>query len=238
MSHHRAASDMSAPRLTTREFLDEIDKELSSLDRGMPWTLLQLLLRPGWAIRRYIKQRDPRLTKPFRFTLVCLAAAALLLHFSGIGPDFKAGFGASVGSGAASGSTSAMQRAGVDFFGHLDLLLVLCWLPAVAYALPRAYPKLELNFAEAFVFALYSLSLMVLLLTPIMLLPVDAALFVALTLLVPLWALTFSAWGYARPDGYGVVRALGFGLLAGLSCLLLLLGVNMLMTLGHHLIGG
>lgn len=223
MTQKPASPPAPPSRLSIREFLRDVGDELFRGDRGLPWTLWQLLHRPGWAIRRYLETRDARLTRPFRLALFCLATAALILHLAGALDSFRAGFVAGV-MGAEGGSlaSSPLQQAGSQFLGRFDLVLVLCWLPAVAGAVQRAYPRYALNFAEAFVFGLYSLSLAVLLFTPLLLLSIDARLWLLLAFAVPLAAIGHSAFGYARPEGHGLARALGTAVLAMVYIALLL----------------
>ncbi len=129
----------------------------------MPFTLWNLLWRPGWVVRSYIEQRDPRLTKPLRMALICLAAAALLLGLTGNLSDFAAGFADGLAGqergATATGRDAAFARAANAFLGHFNLLLVICWVPAAAAALRHSYPARQLNIAEGFVFGLYTLAL-------------------------------------------------------------------------------
>lgn len=214
MSNDPRSPPSSPGRLSLGEFLREVGDELFRGDRGLPWTLAQLLVRPGWVVRRYLDTRDPRLTRPLRVALFCIATAALVLHFAGALESFNAGFLAGAAeAGGPDGSPGVLPQAGSAFFGRFDLVLVLCWLPAVAGALQRVYPGYALNFAEAFVFGLYTLSLVIMVLTPLMLLQMDARLWLSLVLLVPIGVLAYAAFGYARPEGHGVARALGAALL-------------------------
>lgn len=69
--------------LTMRELWRELVDELFSLDRGLPWTFVQLWRRPGATIRGYVAARDPRVTRPIRYLVIATAAltgAMLLLR--------------------------------------------------------------------------------------------------------------------------------------------------------------
>ena len=225
-------------RLTGRDLLAQVADELFRTDRGLPWTLGQLLTRPGWLIRRYLEHRDARAMPPFRLALACLGVAALVLHLFGGLAEFGAGFAAGVASGGPpGGTTTAMQSAGALVFGRFDLMLVLVWVPAVAAALRQAYPGLALNFAEASVFGLYTLAITLLLFTLLSLLPHSGATWLGLVVALPLWTLGHAAFGLGRPAGHGPIRAVGFALLAQLSALLLLLGILLLATTGFALLG-
>ncbi len=233
------AAAQPAVRLQTPDLLGQVIDELASTDRGLPWTLAQLLLRPGWAIRRYVEHRDPRLTRPFRLALACLALAALVLHLFGSLDAFGAGFADGVASGAdGAGRASAMQAAGALVFGRFDLMLVLAWVPAAAFSLQRVYPQLGLNFAEACVFGLYTLAITVLLFTPLSLLPWSGPAWLAVAVALPLWSLAHAAFGFARPDGHGPLRALGFALLAQLTAVLVLVALLLVATAAFSMFGG
>ncbi len=239
---HRDAPEQAAAapagRLASRDLVDQVVDELFRSDRGIPWTLGQLLLRPGWIIRRYVEHRDPRVTRPFRLALACLGAAALVLHLLGSLDAFTSGFADGVmGPGDPDRRGTAMQSAGALLFARFDLVLVLLWVPAAALALQRAYPKLGLNFAEGAAFGLYTLALNLVLFTPLSQLPLPAAQWLALALALPAWSLGYAAFGFGRPEGHGVLRALGFALLALLSVLLMLLAVFLSLTAVYAVLG-
>lgn len=239
--HHDAPEDAAATpagRLASRDLVAQVVDELFRSDRGIPWTLGQLLRRPGWVIRRYVEHRDPRVTRPVRLVLVSLGAAALVLHLLGSLDAFTRGFADGVaGSGGPDHRGTAMQSAAALVFGRFDLMLVLLWVPAAALALQRAYPKLGLNFAEGAAFGLFTLALNLVLFTPLSQLPLPATQWLALALGLPVWSLGYAAFGFGRPEGHGLLRALGFALLALLSVLLMLIAVFLSLTAGYAVLG-
>lgn len=219
------------PRLDTRAFLREVGDEFFSFDRGLPFTLTQLLWRPGWTIRRYVVERDPRLTRPVRMLLICLALAALALH----GIEFARGFSQGFASGIEPGDADAMQAVLLSWLGHFDLMLLLCWIPAVAAALQRGYPIAQHNLAEAFAFGSYSLALLLLLSLPLRWLPEPATLPWLVVMLI--WPLLAPAYGYHRPAGGSLLRALGFALLALVLAAMMLFAL-LLAAIASVVIGG
>lgn len=61
-------------------------------DRGFPYTLKQLVVRPGEAIRNFIGGERNRMTKPFVFLILCgifYAFANYLFHFNEIEPSVE-----------------------------------------------------------------------------------------------------------------------------------------------------
>ena len=233
---HPSEPDVRPPRLSAQVFLDDLMDALFSLDRGLPWTLWQLLRRPGWVARRYVDWRDPRLVRPFRLVLALFAATALILHLNGDLADFRAGF--AEGMAADAGTRDGPARGALVVLGRFDLVLLLCWVPACALAFRSSHASLQPNLAEAVVFALFALAHGLLLLLPAVLLlglvpqalwsggrGPDAMLWLAVLLLVPLIALLRAAHGYARPEGVGVGRALACALQASVLAGLLLVAV-------------
>lgn len=228
-----AAAAPTAPRLTVPGVLAEIADELFSLDRGLPHTVLSLARSPGATAWRYIHLRDPRLTRPFRLALVVLAAAALLLHFSGAGAEFQAGV--QDGARGESRGEDALARVLGLLFARFDVALVLCWVPAVAYGFQAAFAGLRPNFAEAVAFSLYALAGLV---------PVQLALLLGLPMLgvQPLWSmlavpllwLGWAGYGYACAAGERRWSALGLPLLGPALMLVLFLAF---VTLGVLLVG-
>ncbi len=214
------------PRLSTRVFFADVAGELFSLDRGVPYTLGQLLVRPGPTIRRYIVERDPRLTKPFRLVLICLAVVAAVMHLTGIGVDFP---GMQPGRPQSTDSTTNAFRAGLTtVVGNLDVMLVLCWVPAIAAGVQSLYRRHQHNYAEVFVFGLYTLPQMLIWLLPMVAL-------IAWTGDAPGWLLPalalapviLSAHGYHCPEREPLWRAFMVAFYAAFSVVVLMLGMLM-----------
>lgn len=227
---------ITVPRLSTRAFISDVTDELFSIDRGVPYTLWQLLRRPGPTIRRYVVERDPRLTKPFRLVLICLTVLALALHLAGISTSFEAG----VQQGYAdAGNDSKAFRASLEtFIGHLDLMLILSWVPAIAAGVQRSYRRRDLNYAEAFVFGLYTLpQVLVWLQLPLWLWVVSGITHWILWLPSMLAPVAWSASGYFRADHEPLWRSGVCVLLSGLSLVIMLLGIAMGLLVWNMLVG-
>lgn len=222
-----ALTSAGAPRLSVRAFIHELVDEVFSLDRGLPWTLGQLLLHPGTTIRRYVVQRDPRVTRPIRLLLISLAVAALLIPGSDYGQGFARGFAEASSDPSSAGSAATLQAL-LSYFRHFDLILVTCWIPAVAAAAQSCYPRAQLNAAEALAFGSYSLALLLWLVLPLGLLPGNVA--TGYLLLAIGGSLVACHHGYHRPDGSALWRALASTGLA-LLYLLILFVAGLLVTL-------
>ena len=225
------------PRLSARVFFADVADELFSLDRGLPYTLGQLLARPGLTIRRYIVERDPRLTKPFRLVVICLAIAAALVQLTGLGAGLASGL--HQGYSATQDSTGGAFRAAfATFTDHFDLVLVLSWVPAIAAGVQSLYKQYQLNYAEVFVFGLYTLPQMLIWLVPLFVLDYwtgDAPGWMLPALaMVPV---ILSAHGYFRPDGEPLWRAFLCAFFATFSLVILMLGALMGTLLLYMAIG-
>lgn len=136
------------PRLTMRAFWRDFGDEAFSLDRGLSWTFARLTRNPGAAIRAYVVDRDPRMTRPLRYFLVGFALLALVFGttpgIDGIGQLLRVATG-DPGGGAA--IWAVLQHA---------LWLLLFTVPtSIAAGLRAAFVRHAPSFAEMWVFALY-----------------------------------------------------------------------------------
>jgi hypothetical protein len=215
------------PRLETRVILGEVVEELFSLDRGLPFTLWQLLSRPGASVRRYVEWRDTRMVRPFRLTLVALAFAALAFTVAGVEGEFARGFRDGASSAGSAANVEEQGGALAWLLAHLQWLLLIVWVPASAEAINRSYRPLALNLAEQCAIALYAFVPTLVLvgvgvLLPLPSLPEPTPLAMLPALLPSLWA----AWvmhRYARPERLSAVRMAAFILLQWLFAGVLLL---------------
>lgn len=58
--------------ITLRALLRELSDEFLNLDRGLLYTFAQTWIAPNEVVRRYVAQRDPRLTRPIRYLLIAM----------------------------------------------------------------------------------------------------------------------------------------------------------------------
>ena len=199
-----AHSDRPA-RLTLRGFAVSVQREVFDADRGLLGTWLQLWRRPGATIRRYIEWRDPRLTPPVRYAIVCLALSTLVLQWFG-GIEYKVGF--AQGLAAAEEGSEPIPAWARSIGEHLHWWLYLVAVPAMAGSLESGY-RGRINWAEALAFATYVLAQISL----------GVILLAALASELPGYAdsLPWLLWpayvaaachGYFKPDGKGLGRAL------------------------------
>jgi hypothetical protein len=139
------------PRLTMAAFWRDFSDEVLSLDRGLPWTFWQLLVRPGWLVRLYVDRRDPRVSRPVRYFLLGFVLLALMM-----GSRSPKGASDSLESIIRSGFGDAGGGAAVwTVLEHPVLLALVTIVPATASGLRLAYARHAPTFAEMWVFAVY-----------------------------------------------------------------------------------
>lgn len=228
-SHAAPAIELTAagvPRLDSRRFMAELASELIGTDRGLRYTCGELLLRPGLTIRRYVIERDPRLTRPIRFLLITLALATLAAQFAQNQEAYVGGFLTGLGQGMRPGSPP-VQQAFSWYFQHLSWVLVACWAPAVGGTSQSLYKRSRLNLAEALTFGTYTLGLMLLLQLPTLLLPLPPEITVPWSILAATLPILVANLGYHRSEGYGWAHAVGSVIAAYLFVLLMFIGLMM-----------
>ncbi|MCD9027412.1 DUF3667 domain-containing protein [Luteimonas sp. BDR2-5] len=120
------------------------------MDRGLLYTLRELMLRPGHLIRGYVEGRRARHVKPLVLVLTMAAiltiAAALLNDGSVVGSSMSADFHAGASNAAdEAGTDSARFAAAVqvlgDWFNRHLALVTLLLLPFEAWAFKLAYRR-------------------------------------------------------------------------------------------------
>ena len=169
-----ADQDTAAPprpaRITVRGFLREMAGEALDVDRGLLHTFLGMCTAPGHTMRRWVVDRDERLTRPFRYFLI-LVAAALLIESTFAPPDdilhesaeqlIEDGrrLGESKPEGEARETISATDLIGrtVQFLRaeHREVLMVLL-VPFAAFGLWWAHRRERWFFAEYWVAITYA----------------------------------------------------------------------------------
>lgn len=146
------------PRLSVSEFLGDVADELFNADRGLPYTVATLSLRPQQLLRGWLEWRDARCTRPFRYFLI--AGGLAVLVFAGdarLGaPDFLAMLRL---FGEANDARSFGYAAGFvsgRFWGESPQWTLLLLTPFLALWLHLLHGRARLNFAESWACSLYA----------------------------------------------------------------------------------
>ncbi|MCB1566556.1 MAG: DUF3667 domain-containing protein [Lysobacteraceae bacterium] len=161
---------VTPPRITTRAFIREMSAEALDFDQGLLHTFVSLCSSPGQTMRRWIIDRDPRLTKPFRYFLIMVALALVVQKLAGLAEvptvDDAGQFwvdaqqlsqaGSADESGQAAQGTEMVAR-GVIFLRteHRELLMLMI-IPFAALGLWATNRRERWYFAEYWVALTYA----------------------------------------------------------------------------------
>lgn len=215
--------DAAPPRLTMAAFWRDFGDEVLSLDRGLPWTFAQMMLRPGFLVRRYVLVRDPRVVRPLRYFLIGFALLAVSAQISGAAAaalgGFERGFTAEAGPGTVGAAIIAV-------LGQVQWLLLGIGMPAMAAALLRVHRAQQPNFAEMWVLSMFVAGHCLLLAAlPMQFGPHLPAFILPLMLLLPaLWFVWTTIGYFTGPMAPRLFRAVLAMILAGVLMILFLLG--------------
>jgi hypothetical protein len=138
-----------ADRLTFGTVLRDFVDEFVSTDRGFTHTLIGLLRAPGDTVRRWIDQRDPRLTRPARFLMIVLAPLILLVSLTEWGAEQYAEIERQLPPGLAT------EGSVLEFIIRWQLALYLLMLPLLALGSRLAFRRSDLTLPEHLVFNSY-----------------------------------------------------------------------------------
>lgn len=149
MSDEPQQASTRPERLTFGTVLRDFVHEFISTDRGFMHTLLGMLREPGRTVRRWIDERDPRLTRPARFLMIVLAPLILLISVTHWGAAHYAEIERALPPGlAAEGSV-------LDLVLRWQLVLYLVFPPVLALGTRLALRRSELTLPEHLVFNTY-----------------------------------------------------------------------------------
>jgi hypothetical protein len=149
MSEERQERNVRAERLTFDAVLRDFVDEFVSTDRGFMHTLLGMVREPGRTVRRWIEDRDPRLTRPARFLMIVLAPLILLVSFTEWGAAQYAEIERALPPEVAA------EGAVLEFVLRWQLVLYLVFLPVLALGTRLAFRRSGLTLPEHFVFNTY-----------------------------------------------------------------------------------
>lgn len=149
MTDDRQERTVRAERLTLGAVLRDFVDEFVSTDRGFMHTLLGMVRAPGRTARRWIDDRDARLTRPVRFLMIVLAPLILLVSATE--------WGAALYAEIERGLPPDMVAEGsiLEFVLRWQLLLYLVFLPLLALGTRLAFRHSDMTLPEHFVFNSY-----------------------------------------------------------------------------------
>ncbi len=163
----------------------ELEHSVLHMDRGIFYSLKELLLRPGHLMRDYIEGRRANQVKPLLLLMISAAVVVLLgkylLGGDLVGPSIQqSGVGADVdGSAAAAASAKAAAVVSNWINAHLAAFTLLI-LPFEAWAFWLAFKGKGLNYPEWLVISAF--------------LTVQTFIFMAAAVLVQRWVPSAQTW--------------------------------------------
>ncbi|WP_334177435.1 DUF3667 domain-containing protein [Pseudoxanthomonas sp.] len=138
----------------------ELEHSVLHMDRGVLYTLKQLMLRPGHLIRDYIEGRRVGVVKPLLLVMLTGAAATLMAHYAldgdALGSSFTQGVEAGMHQGNANAKQAQAAATMMKVFGfvkdwmnsHLTLITLLV-LPVQAAAFKLTFRRFkQINYPE------------------------------------------------------------------------------------------
>lgn len=135
----------------------ELEHSVLHMDRGIFYSLKNLMLRPGHFIRDYIEGRRANHVKPLMLVMIVAAVVVLLskLIQDGdiVGPALNAG--ASIGAEKNATAIAAMLKSIQDWANRHYAAVTLMLLPLEAAALKLGFRRFKLNYPEWLVIAAF-----------------------------------------------------------------------------------
>ena len=138
----------------------ELEHSVLHMDRGILYSLRQLMLRPGRLMRDYIEGRRVGVVKPLLLVMLTGAAATLMAHYAldgdALGSSFTQGVEAGMHQGNANAKQAEAAATMMKVFGfvkdwmnsHLTLITLLV-LPVQAAAFKLTFRRFkEINYPE------------------------------------------------------------------------------------------
>ena len=159
----------------------ELEHSVLHMDRGIFYSLKELMLRPGHLMRDYIEGRRANQVKPLLLLMLSAAVVVLLgkylLGGDLIGPSMQVGAGTGVEANVAAASAKTTAEDWIN--AHLAVFTLLL-LPFEAGAFWLAFKGKGLNYPEWLVISAF--------------LTVQTFVFMAAAVLVQRWAPSAQAW--------------------------------------------
>lgn len=135
-------------RISTKSVFDDIRRSLIHYDQGFLFTILQLLRRPGHAIREYLDGKRVMHVKPVKFLLWATALNFLVFHLVGLDKEIMETLV----------TRQAGNKVGMQFskyiFDHPAITIFLM-IPNIALCSWLYFRKSGFNYAEHFVLNAY-----------------------------------------------------------------------------------
>jgi hypothetical protein len=155
----RCGQPAARGRLTLRGIASSVVTDAFDINRGLFFTALELVRRPGAALRDYVAGRTVRYASPARYLVIVLALTTLVYLKIGIvtemGSDFSAGMNEAGKNDPVVGPALVDSKAVNEFMTrYINLFLALA-VPFLALASRLVFRRSGHNLAENLVFNTY-----------------------------------------------------------------------------------
>ncbi|MBD9478647.1 DUF3667 domain-containing protein [Pseudoxanthomonas sp. PXM02] len=169
----------------------ELEHSVLHMDRGVLYSLKELMLRPGHLMRAYLDGQRAKQVKPLLLIMMSAAAVVLLSKYLG-GGDVLGGMEATTNHAAdLSGPLATVSRSIGDWMNAYFAMATLMLLPFEAAAFRLAFYRVgALNYPEWLVITAF--------------LTVQTFVFWSIALLLQRWVPGASAWSVLVSSAYGV----------------------------------
>lgn len=84
---NRCGQSIKVSRINLSHLVEELQFSFLHINKGMLYTIKELLLRPGYTIKAYLNGKRVQYFKPFGFLLIWGSIYSLVLHFFNVYPD-------------------------------------------------------------------------------------------------------------------------------------------------------
>lgn len=136
--------DRTHAKISVRSLARQLGEEFLSLERGVPWTFVQLFRRPGTVLRGYVEGTEARAAPPVRYLVIGMAATLAL-------SALRRRLDADPRWNAVVTSPSPL----VELIGNPALGFSIAFVPAFAATVLMMFRSARAEVAEAFVLAAY-----------------------------------------------------------------------------------
>ncbi len=186
-------------RITNSSVMEEIRERLFHLNQGFFFTFLELLRRPGPAIREYIEGKRVVHFKPVKFLLWATALNFLVFHLVGLDKDIIHAISEHQGAAQSAGARAFQAAFSQYIFDHPAIIIFLL-IPNIAFFSWWYFRKQGYNYAEHFVLNAYlmgEVSLFGIVLNPLSKLAgtEQTTMFIKTGISALLW-ICYVGWGY------------------------------------------
>lgn len=144
----------SRGRLTLRSIVAHLLTDALDLDRGLLFTFLELIRRPGAVAREYVKGRTVTYANPVKYFLVMGALTTLVYVNTGLAGEMATGLAEGMKEGSR-GEIHPQASAVLEVISSYFTLLMAATIPSTALASRLVFRRAGYNYAEHLVFSTF-----------------------------------------------------------------------------------